>query len=63
MSSPEFRTLEQERSHCVAHHCPACGIAEHVTAERIIEGTRSVTRCHCRACGHSWHAQEDTEVF
>ena len=45
---------EQSKSLCVSHHCPACGTDQQVTAERVIEGDTVVTRCHCRACGHSW---------
>jgi hypothetical protein len=30
-------------------------------AERVIEGDVTVTRCHCRACGHSWHPQVEDE--
>jgi hypothetical protein len=33
-----------------------------VTAERVIEGHVAITRCHCRACGHSWHPQVEDEV-
>ena len=53
---PEFQPLADEtKSMCVAHHCPQCGTPEHVTAERVIIGDLTVTQCHCRACGHSWH--------
>jgi ribosomal protein L37AE/L43A len=63
---PEFESFEplsvQAKSLCVAHQCPSCGTHEQVTVERVIEGLTSVTRCHCRACGHSWHPQLDDEV-
>ena len=40
---------------CVAHMCPKCGTDHHVTIEQVLRGDTSVTWCHCRACGHSWH--------
>src|SRR5690349_6137496 len=42
--------LSSTKSLCVAHQCPSCGTTEQVTAERVVEGNVSVTRCHCRAC-------------
>jgi transcription elongation factor Elf1 len=62
--TPRFRPLADEaKSLCTAHQCPLCGTHEQVTAERVIVGTVSVTQCHCRACGHSWHPQIDGEVL
>ena len=59
---PEFQTLSTEsKSLCVSHSCPDCGTHEQVTAERVIEGNVAITRCHCRACGHSWHPQIDPD--
>jgi transcription elongation factor Elf1 len=54
---PEIQTLLTEsKSLCTAHVCPHCGQIDHVTAERVFIGSTTVTLCHCRACGHSWHA-------
>ena len=59
---PEFQALSTEsKSLCVAHVCPRCGTQDQVTAERVIEGSLSVTRCHCRSCGHSWHPQIESD--
>jgi len=43
------------KSACVAHICPNCGTDHQVSVEQILQGGNIVTRCHCRACGHSWH--------
>jgi len=53
---PETGTLSsvESKSLCTSHKCPKCGAEERVTAERVIVGAHSVTRCHCRNCGHSW---------
>jgi uncharacterized Zn finger protein len=60
---PELQgLLSESKSLCVAHQCPNCGTQEQVTAERVVEGNVTVTRCHCRACGHSWHPQVDPET-
>jgi DNA-directed RNA polymerase subunit M/transcription elongation factor TFIIS len=40
---------------CVAHLCPQCGTDHHVSVEQELRGDKTVTWCHCRACGHSWH--------
>ena len=58
----EFYALSTEsKSLCVANVCTSCGTHEQVTAERVIEGSLSITRCHCRACGQSWHPQIEPE--
>jgi hypothetical protein len=53
--------LGESRSLCTDHHCPNCGLPDHVTAERVLVGNVSVTHCHCRMCEHSWHPQVDPE--
>jgi uncharacterized Zn finger protein len=59
---PDVPTLlDESRSLCTDHLCPNCGITDHVTAERVLIGAVSVTLCHCRMCGHSWHASIDAE--
>jgi hypothetical protein len=55
--------LTESKSLCVAHQCPECGAREQVTAERFFEGDIAITRCHCRACGHSWHPHVDPETL
>ncbi len=40
---------------CVAHLCPKCETSHHVSVEQVLRGETTVTWCHCRACGHSWH--------
>jgi transcription elongation factor Elf1 len=61
---PAFQSLDREsKSLCAAHVCPRCGTRDQVTAERVIEGTTSITRCHCRACDYSWHPQVEDEVL
>lgn len=47
--------LTEAKSHCTDHHCPKCGLPDHVTAELVLVGDAAVTVCHCRVCGHSWH--------
>jgi len=42
---------------CDAHECPHCGAKEHVTVERTVNAGLTITRCHCRVCGYSWHPQ------
>ena len=60
---PEFQPLSREsESLCDSILCPECGVVAFVTAERVIEGNQSITRCHCRACGHSWHPQVEPEI-
>lgn len=60
---PEFQPLSTEsKSLCDSMLCPACGVPARITAERVIEAGRSVTRCHCRACGHSWHPVVDPDL-
>jgi uncharacterized Zn finger protein len=54
MIPAELLSNDKTRSTCTSHHCPSCGVDEHVTVERVIEGAAVITRCHCRACGHSW---------
>jgi DNA-directed RNA polymerase subunit M/transcription elongation factor TFIIS len=49
--------LSAAQSTCVDHRCPECGTREHVTAERVIQGELVLTRCLCRACGHTWHLE------
>jgi hypothetical protein len=52
---PRTGTLAIEsKTLCESHHCPNCGTVDRVTAERVFAGEHSVTRCHCRSCGHSW---------
>jgi DNA-directed RNA polymerase subunit M/transcription elongation factor TFIIS len=46
---------EHAKNTCVAHTCPQCGVPDHVTVEQELSGDESVIRCHCRACGYSWH--------
>jgi transcription elongation factor Elf1 len=55
MIPAELLSKDKTRSVCTSHHCPSCGVDEHVTVERVVEGAVTITRCHCRACGHSWH--------
>jgi len=58
----EIETLLREsKSRCTAHLCPNCGLPDHVTAERVLVGDLSLTLCHCRMCGHSWHPQIEAE--
>jgi DNA-directed RNA polymerase subunit M/transcription elongation factor TFIIS len=45
----------QVKTACVAHKCPSCGTDHHVSVEHVLTGDKTVTWCHCRACGHSWH--------
>jgi DNA-directed RNA polymerase subunit M/transcription elongation factor TFIIS len=45
----------QVKETCVAHMCPNCGTEHHITVEQVLSGDKTVTLCHCRACGHSWH--------
>lgn len=40
---------------CVAHLCPNCGSDHHITVEQVLSGDKTITLCHCRKCGHSWH--------
>jgi DNA-directed RNA polymerase subunit M/transcription elongation factor TFIIS len=47
------------KSACSDHECPNCGVRDHVTAERVLTGDVTMTVCHCRKCGHSWHPQID----
>ena len=60
MAPVELLSQDKTRSACTSHDCPSCGVDEHVTVERVIEGDVVITRCHCRACGHSWHPDGDT---
>ena len=55
MAESISQTLSESKSLCVAHKCPQCHATGHVTVEHILTGAMTVTRCHCRACGHSWH--------
>jgi hypothetical protein len=54
--------LRESKSLCTDHDCPNCGIHDHVTAERVLIGEVSLTVCHCRMCGHSWHPQIDSDA-
>jgi len=47
--------LDESKSLCRDHDCPSCGEPDHVTAERVLIGNETLTLCHCRLCGHSWH--------
>ena len=53
--------LGESKSLCKDHQCPQCGAPEHVTSERVLIGDATLTVCHCRLCGHSWHAQVDAD--
>jgi DNA-directed RNA polymerase subunit M/transcription elongation factor TFIIS len=56
MPDSQPRTLsEHAKSTCVAHLCPQCGLADHVTVEQVLSAGECITLCHCRACGYSWH--------
>jgi DNA-directed RNA polymerase subunit M/transcription elongation factor TFIIS len=57
MSTSEFFRFSprQAKEVCVAHLCPSCGTEHHITVEQVLSGDKTVTLCHCRACGHSWH--------
>jgi transcription elongation factor Elf1 len=57
-----YPRLSDSASLCTAHECPNCGVAEHVTVERVVVATTVVTLCHCRTCGHSWHPQIESEI-
>lgn len=46
--------LSKAKALCVAHTCPKCR-AHHVTVEQVLNSGKTMTRCHCRSCGHSWH--------
>jgi len=48
-------SLTQAKASCVAHLCPQCGTDHQVSVEQVVTGGTMVVRCHCRACGHSWH--------
>jgi DNA-directed RNA polymerase subunit M/transcription elongation factor TFIIS len=58
MVSVELLSNDKTKSICTSHHCPECGVEAHVTVERVLEGEHVRTRCHCRACGHSWDPQD-----
>ena len=53
--------LGQSNALCTDHECPRCGLREHVTAERVLFGDATLTVCHCRVCGHSWHPRVDAD--
>ena len=55
--------LRESNSLCTDHDCPNCGVREHVTAERVLIGEVTLTVCHCRMCGHSWHPQIEPDVI
>jgi len=55
--------LRKSKALCADHDCPNCGIPDHITAERVLIGDLTLTVCHCRACGHSWHPEVDTDVI
>ena len=58
----ETRTLLGEsKSLRTDLECPQCGLPDHVTAERVLIGHMTLTLCHCRFCGHSWHPQVDAD--
>ena len=61
MSDPNT-LLRQSKSLCTDHDCPKCGMRHHVTAECVLIGEMTLTVCHCRVCGHSWHPQIESEV-
>ena len=46
---------DHAKTTCLAHVCPKCGVGDHVTVEQVLTGKECITRCHCRACGYSWH--------
>jgi len=47
--------LRKSKSLCKDHDCPECGTRDHVTSEVLLIGNVTMTVCHCRVCGHSWH--------
>jgi transcription elongation factor Elf1 len=47
--------LSDAKPLCTDHQCPQCGRLDHVTVERVVVGNATLTLCHCRLCGHSWH--------
>jgi transcription elongation factor Elf1 len=49
--------LRKSKALCTDHDCPNCGLREVVTAECVLIGEVTMTVCHCRACGHSWHPE------
>jgi hypothetical protein len=53
--------LGESKTLCSDHQCPQCGFPDHVTAERVLAGEATLTVCHCRLCGHSWHPQIESE--
>jgi len=53
--------LSESKSLCSDYVCPNCGLPDHVTAERVLIGNVTLTRCHCRLCGHSWHPRLDAD--
>jgi DNA-directed RNA polymerase subunit M/transcription elongation factor TFIIS len=56
VEQPHHRSpLHDAKVTCTAHRCPKCGTEDHVSVEQVLTGASSVTWCHCRACGHSWH--------
>ena len=55
--------LGESKSLCSDYVCPNCRVPEHVTAERVLIGNVTLTVCHCRACGHSWHPHIDPETI
>jgi transcription elongation factor Elf1 len=57
-----FHTLlDESKSLCQDHDCPRCGQSDHVTAERVLIGNATLTLCHCRLCGHSWHPHVEAD--
>jgi transcription elongation factor Elf1 len=62
MATPDAQPLLSEsRSLCTDYQCPNCGAPDHVTAERVLIGHETLTLCHCRICGHSWHPQIEAD--
>jgi len=55
--------LRRSNALCSDHDCPKCGVGDHVTAEHVLIGEMSLTVCHCRMCGHSWHPRIEPEVI
>jgi transcription elongation factor Elf1 len=53
--------LRKSKSLCTDHDCPECGTRDHVTAECVLIGDLTITVCHCRVCGHSWHPQVEAD--
>ena len=53
--------LRKSKSLCQDHDCPECGTSDHVTAEVRLIGNITMTVCHCRVCGHSWHPHVEAE--